>query len=639
MASWARAAESGARMEAAIARRCRCLGMMCLPVSRTFTVRDCVDAIGYTRMDFRWLRKGTPGEGWVSQGRYRESSSKTTLSRLERTYSKRVMGKETVITTNFTTESEGESLSAADTSRSLPGTRLKRPRRRRPLLWISLASVAFLLGLACFFFRLASGRDYSRFEPSLLTITVTFAVFAVNFSFLEYQLSPYRGLFRGIAWPHVLSATAVLLATVPVGVAIARPSPGRVVAFILPIIAVSSVVLALVARRCADPTQRIKSLLSRKRFDTFLSRLGTAALIELQSVDDLKLSSLKDSPSHEWDYRVPPKVNFFDPFDAAHALAFAAATNGDGQVFDEAVEVSVKMVQMAASKKLLEIDGGLQADYKVLKLVMDHARDRLMQLVRMTLDIDKTDRYAKGLANVLAAHLRIEAAEFRQNTEFARGLMKSLCFLAVQTYKKGWSSSAMRTLIVARECANKGISNKPKGDADTLFDYELVLYPLIMHELADAALDQLDANFLYRCMETLGYLGCSAVKAEKRDLGRQCAQSLVQISRRSRFLKMECFWTRCGMLPWQHARERLEWMLTWVARLPTDAQQGWLETFSEAYSRIDGKVLTITLSIEDEKPVFQFKRSGESHKMTYMDKDTVTYDYSDESMLRDLQLY
>jgi hypothetical protein len=384
--------------------------------------------------------------------------------------------------------------------------------------------------------------------------------------------------------------------------------------------------------------QRIKSLLSKKHFDVFLSRLGTASAIELQTIEDLQLSSIHEAPSHEWDYRVPPKIDFFDPFDSAHALASAAAANGDGQVFDEAAEAIVKMVEMAINKKSLVLDGGFKADYKVLKLVADHARDRLIQLVRMTLDIDKTDRYAKGLGDVLGGHLRTEAANSRQTQDFARGLMKSLCFLAVETYKRGWRTSAMRTLIVARECANKGISHPPKGE-DVFFDHELILYPLTMYELADAALDQKDAEFLYRCMETIGYLGCSAVKADKRDLGRQCAQSLVQISRRSRHLKMECFWARCGMLPWQHARERVEWMLTWVARLPTDAQQAWLDTFSEAYSRIDGKTLTIILTQENEKPFLQFKRSERSHTMTYMDKHTVTYDYSDESMLRDLQLY
>jgi hypothetical protein len=549
------------------------------------------------------------------------------------------MGEEVVIITETTMQDPGEPQPAARVRPAPQRPRLRSPRRRRTLLSIAIPCAVVLLGIAYLFFRLSSGYDYSRFEPGLLTITVTFAVFAVNFSFLEYQLSPYRGLFRGIAWPHVVSATAVLLlAIVPVGVALARPSPGRVVAFILPIVAISSVVLALIARRCADPMQRVKSLLSKKHFEVFLSRLGAAAAIELQHVEDLQLSSVHEAPSHEWDYRVPPKVNFFDPFDSALALAFAAATNGDGQVFDEAVEAIVKMVEMATNKKVLVLDGGLKADYKVLKLVTDHARDRLIQLVRMTLDIDKTDRYAKGLGDVLGAHLRTEAANSRQTQDFARGLMKSLCFLAIETYKRGWRTNAMRTLIVARECANYGISHPPEAK-DVFFDHELILYPLTMYELAGAALDQKDAEFLYRCMETIGYLGCSAVKADKRDLGRQCAQSLVQISRRSRHLKMECFWARCGMLPWQHARERVDWMLTWVAHIPDDARQAWLDTFSEAYSRIDGNALTITLAEEDGKPFFRFNRGEKSHTMTYMDKDTVTYDYSDESMLRDLQLY
>lgn len=540
----------------------------------------------------------------------------------------------------FSVATNSGEITQTEVTPEAPKNRIKKPRQRRIMRWMGFAFLAtVVIALACLFWYLASGHNYLRFEPSLLTITVTFAVFAVNFSFLEYQLSPYRALFRGIAWPHVVSATTVLLlAIVPVAVALVRPSPGPIVAFILPIVAVSSVILALVARRCADPTQRLKSIASKRRFDRFLVRLGSAAALELQNAEELKLSSLQEGPSHEWDYRVPPKVDFFDPFDAAHSLAYAAASNGDVQVFDEAVEATVRMVEMAANKKPLVLHGGSTADYRVLGLVMDHARDRLIQLVRMTLEIDKTDRYSKGVANILSAHLRTEACASRQNTEFARGLMKSLAFLAVETYKRGWRATAMRTLIVARECAAGGIS-RPPANEDLQFDYALISYPLVMQQLAEAALEQKDSEFLFRCMETLGFLGCSAVKADKRDLGKQCAQSLVQISRRSRHLKMECFWARCGMLPWQHARERIQWMLSWVAHLPVNSQQTWLETFSEAYSRIDGRTVKITLVLENEKPVFRVARSEQPHKMTYMDSDTVTYDYSDESMLRDLQLY
>jgi uncharacterized C2H2 Zn-finger protein len=215
--------------------------------------------------------------------------------------------------------------------------------------------------------------------------------------------------------------------------------------------------------------------------------------------------------------------------------------------------------------------------------------------------------------------------------------MNCLAYLGEETYKKGWKTTAMRALIVARECAEKGISTPPKEDV--LFDHRLTLYSSVMHQLAEAALDKRDSEFLFRCMETLGFLGCSAVKAQKRELGTACVQALVQISRKSRHLRLECFWTRCGMLPWQHARERVQWMLSWVARLPVEEHRLWLETFSEAYSRIEGRTRSITLTTRDGEPFFQIAQSDEAHTVTYLDEAKVTYDYSDESMLRELQLY
>src|ERR1035441_3205932 len=62
------------------------------------------------------------------------------------------------------------------------------------------------------------------FEPALLTIIVTIAIFAVNFSFLEYQFSPYRAVLRGISHLQLGASVAVLvLAIVPlVGLVVAR---------------------------------------------------------------------------------------------------------------------------------------------------------------------------------------------------------------------------------------------------------------------------------------------------------------------------------------------------------------------------------------------------------------------------------
>jgi hypothetical protein len=497
------------------------------------------------------------------------------------------------------------------------------------LLFISLA----------FFYCALIGSKYDRFEPVLLTVTVTFAVFAVNFSFLEYQLSPYRALLRGIAWPHVLSAVGVLfLAIIPVGAALLGYWPGRVSALVIPIVALSSVVLAIVARSCADPANRIRACLSRKRLRRFLKHFAAAAAVELENIEELGLSSRGEVPSHEWDQRVPPRIDFFDPFDSVISLANAALSSGDGQIFDMAADAVLRLVAMVATEKDLTLADGTKADYKVRSVVVNHAHDRLVQLARMALEADKTDRYPRSLGDILGSYLRVEAAHARQVDEFSRMVLSVLAFLALESLKRGWKTSALRALVIARECANKGLHSSPK-DEPRMFSFELVRFPRVAQSLAECALDQKDTDFLYRCMEMLGYLGCAAVKANNHEVGAQCAQSLIQIARKSRFLKLECFWTRCGMLPWQHARERLWWMLSWVPSLPESNRKLWIETLSEAYSRVSGKTVEITLNWESEKAKFEFTESQSPHKVTYSESDWVTYDYGDESMLRDLQLY
>ena len=550
------------------------------------------------------------------------------------------MGIEVVtITTDFSESDPTPPIPVDEKAVKRPTLPAKKKSIIRSSLLATISLVVLLGSVAFLFLRMARSHDVTKFEPSLLTMTVTFAVFAVNFSFLEYQFSPYRALFRGIEWSHVASAVVVLvLALVPIGITLFGWSPGKVTAFILPLVAFSSIILALIARRCADPLRRADALVAEKRFMKFRKRIGVAAFLEMQRSEDIKLTSVHVTPMHEWDYKMPPVIDFFDPFESVLALASAAAANGDAQVVDKAVTAMVRLVAMSFNKEPLDLGNGIEADYRVFGLIQEHARDRLYQTIRISLEIDKTQRFAKGLGSILARQIREEAAAERVNSDLSRALMNCLSYFGEETYKRGSSGIAMRTLIVARECAEKGISMTPP-DEDILFDHGLTLYSSVMHQLAEAALDKKDSEFLYRCMETLGFLGCSAVKADKRELGVACVQALVQISRKSRHLKLECFWTRCGMLPWQHARERIQWMLTWVARLPAGQRDSWIEVFSEAYSRIEGYTRLIVLTTKDDKPFFRIDQSDKPHKITYMDEATVTYDYSDESMLRELQLY
>lgn len=484
------------------------------------------------------------------------------------------------------------------------------------------------------------GPDLVRFEPQLLTIAVTFAVFAVNFSFLEYQLSPYRQTLRGIAWPHVNSAAIVLvLALVPIAAAVAGHRVSTIAAFVIPLIAASSIVLALIARYCADPLNKVRVAASEKCLARFIDDFASAAAEEIKQSESLRLTVAGDSPAHEWDYRVPPTISFNDPFDVLYSIAAVAVAAGDGRIFDESVEAILSAGYVVASARHIKLKSGEEAGYKVEGLILGHVEDRLLQLARLTLETDKTDRFSRSFVEILGSFLRVEAANSRQADAYSRAVMSCVAFVAEESLKRGWRTSALGALVIARECAGSGLEKPKQDDYPSMFYDSLTYYVRIGQSLAECAMKEKNTEFLYRCLDMLGYLGCSSVKHGASLVGQQCLQSLSQIARVSRSLGLQCFWTRCGMLPWQHARKRMEWMLTWVAKVPAEDQNLWLETFSEAYSRVEGKTIEISLIEESGKPLFQLNKTQKAHKVTYSDEDWVTYDYSDENMLRDLQLY
>ena len=111
---------------------------------------------------------------------------------------------------------ETKTVGAPSPLRRIRLTRATRPQRA--IAWW-VASIATLIiaevvittsGLTNFGTALMPLGLEDRFQPMLITMNVTIAVFAANFSFVGYQFSPYRGLLRGVPSPHVLLASATL---------------------------------------------------------------------------------------------------------------------------------------------------------------------------------------------------------------------------------------------------------------------------------------------------------------------------------------------------------------------------------------------------------------------------------------------
>jgi hypothetical protein len=99
--------------------------------------------------------------------------------------------------------------------------------------------------------------------------------------------------------------------------------------------------------------------------------------------------------------------------------------------------------------------------------------------------------------------------------------------------------------------------------------------------------------------------------------------------------KLEYFWDRCALTPWDHAEERLSWMMSWVVKKDSD-RETWLKLFSEAYSRLRGFVTEIAL----KEKSFTIQESKSPHAWTVSDnRATGTIDYSDFSVVKEFALY
>ena len=108
--------------------------------------------------------------------------------------------------------------------------------------------------------------------------------------------------------------------------------------------------------------------------------------------------------------------------------------------------------------------------------------------------------------------------------------------------------------MVAREAVQKGLDS-PNTGQDFFFD-TLTAYVVAPKVLGLAAIDIGRTEFMYRCLDALGWLGCSALQSNNVTIGIECLQGLIQLGRKARAEKLACFWDSCGLSPYDHA---LEW--------------------------------------------------------------------------------
>jgi hypothetical protein len=402
---------------------------------------------------------------------------------------------------------------------------------RRPSRWrVALAGLVLFAVLGIILALTANGNSLRAHNAALLSLGLGVTVFAVNFSSLAFQMSPYRTLVRGASPRHLLAALVLTaLALVPLGgFACGDRLVGQLAVGLIPLLAYGSFVLTMLAQREAEPLVLLERRLSPRALARFFPEFAESVRAELRrrGDDDRGERRIDEKavppPTHEIFYRMPPPPQVDDPLEFLVRLSNAAIANSDTHTYAAAVTRALAITREVGEQEEPDTD---VPGYKVKGALEDHARSALERIGRAATEEKVPEEFAERFVIACGEYLEGAADARLQGKERTLRILKVGGDIAAELVRRGATGAAVGLLVVIRQVAERGMEEIPEGEFDR---YHLVGYPDVVAELGKQAVKVGDTEFLYRCFDTLGWMGCAAVRWGAGDAGRLCMQALVQ---------------------------------------------------------------------------------------------------------------
>ena len=338
-------------------------------------------------------------------------------------------------------------------------------------------------------------------------------------------------------------------------------------------------------------------------------------------------------PLHEFSRRTPPPSELADPYAFAASILAIAIERSDVYVLDHVLRMLLEACDYAEGYRDLNDH---KLEHPVDAIVRQYTVSVLDQIARRVRNQDRSTASCTKFLDVAGDYIRRASALGGQGNELRRSVLEMMTATSEHLLNEGLRDEALTTIVVAREAVQKGLDS-PNTGQDFFFD-TLTAYVVAPKVLGLAAIDIGRTEFMYRCLDALGWLGCSALQLNNVTIGIECLQGLIQLGRKARAEKLACFWDSCGLSPYDHALERVEWMLSWVFKLSPEEKERWLRVFGEAISRLKGRTTTVTL--DSDKPEYTLHESKEPYKISIMDgRRSAEIDFSDPNCLKEFRLY
>lgn len=523
------------------------------------------------------------------------------------------------------------------------------PRADTLVWWIGAPAA---LGLSVLFFNLAEHANFKEAGTWLMTANFATAFFAINFAFIGYNLSPYSKLWRRLSGMHwtIFSCLLIFPLLPALSFLIWPSSLWHAALVVAPWVAFLAIHAYLLTAEILDPVRVLHAEYTDAAIEAYRERLAQLVEEDRKRQDGQELVPIGEMPMHMMSYRpMVIETTTGGMWDRLMTVLSVAVDMHDFAVFSVAFDKCFAILKALVSQRK-----GLDA--RILAGLRDIA-SRRMQSVLITIGKSSSDRvFMEAANNRLCLELTSTECLTNFRSQLPKHLFEMIEFICKETLVGGKSYDALKGLNAIHAFTNATAKHVREMSAEertslgpqvTFLDLPLLANCVsVIKVLGQYAIRAGDVEFLYRCLESLDWLGCEMAKHKMEEPLLACMAGLVQLGREARHKKLQCFWERCSLPPHLHAEEKLGDILTWLVQQRTE-KGFWCErSISAALSRLRGYFCYIK---PDPKSNVAFWITDEldekgdrvpcKYHSTAASGYTSEIDYSDPSELKEYQLY
>ena len=491
--------------------------------------------------------------------------------------------------------------------------------------------------------------DVGKITSWLLGINFTIAIFSINFTFFGYQLSKYKAIYSEITTRQWFNVAALLtLPLLPLICFLIMPEHfGKIALWVLPILIFSSIDNAILTTRYLSAKIFIEDSVSDRAISRYLEQLSK----KIKSEVAVHQSYLNNGQK----YQIPIHAYNFEPstlgvepddiWDSMTIITNLSVENNDYPVFRQSLSAILKLVVRFYAFKFNETDS-----YEIDAGVKHIASKRLRSIIASVAEKDKSGIFFQSLLSDLCDFLMKNEVLYKPCSELSRSIASDAIWIAKKMLESHSVIEPIKVLNTIHRIAEVNIykmaNEAAKDTLEQLNKYKISAYAYDIKALGISALNNGNSHFAYRCMESLSYLGCNSAKLKSEQTVVAVFESIVQLGRFARNLKIGCFWSHCLIPAESHAEEFMGHILTWLIQDITPDGDFFMKGYAEqAYSRLRGIKCSIRPKA-DSTPCYWIEELEKDGKnIPHIEYESGMYgyggnsDYSDFSNLKDYVLH